>query len=218
MANIDFVPNDYVQQRESGRANLMYLVLFGALMGAIGVTFSIIKMRQASVDKEFDIVSARMLQAQGQANAAAGVTWDSTKSALTPFWQPPNGVDAVSTPLDSVQETQYIGIKEGPRGADVTDLAQEILDTYDDIEAVWAMYTDVEPVITSGRDSHENVPTSLHNFGKAIDVRANNISDEISQKIADTLQARLGYKYDVDFEHFPEKPQRDHVHIEYDLK
>ncbi len=66
MANIDFVPNDYVQQRESGRANLMYLVLFGALMGAIGVTFSIIKMRQASVDKEFDIVSARMLQAQGQ--------------------------------------------------------------------------------------------------------------------------------------------------------
>lgn len=166
-----------------------------------------------------DIIPAyEMLQAQGQANAAAGVTWDSANSALTaPLdWQ--NGVGAGSTPLDSVQETQYIGIKEDPKGADVTDLAQEILDTYDDIEAVWAMYTNVEPVITSGRDSHENVPTSLHNFGKAIDVRANNISDEISQKIADTLQARLGYKYDVGFEHFPEKPQRDHVHIEYDPK
>lgn len=114
-----------------------------------------------------------------------------------------------------MQETQYIGIKTGPNGADVTDLAQEILDVYDDVEAVWAMYTDVEPVITSGRDGKHTVG-SKHYEGKAIDVRANNISDEISQKIADTLQARLGYEYDVDFEQPSPDPAEDHIHIEYD--
>lgn len=165
-----------------------------------------------------DIIPAyEMLQAQGQANAVAGVTWDSAKSALTPSSGPKNSVDPTTTPLDSVQETQYIGIKEDPDGADVTDLAQEILDTYDDIEAVWAMYTDVEPVITSGREG-KHTAGSKHYEGKAIDVRANNISDEMSQKIADSLQARLGYKYDVDFEHFPEDPRWDHVHIEFDPK
>jgi len=66
MTNIDFVPDDYIQQRQSSRANFMYLVLFGALMGSIGVTFSIIKMRQRAVDKEFAIVNVKMLQAQEQ--------------------------------------------------------------------------------------------------------------------------------------------------------
>ena len=41
MAKIDFVPNDYIQQRQSSRANFMYLVLFMILMAAVGVTFSI---------------------------------------------------------------------------------------------------------------------------------------------------------------------------------
>ena len=66
MTNIDFVPDDYVQQRESGRANFMYLVLFAALMGAVGVTFSTIKVRQRVVTKELEEVNARMLAAREQ--------------------------------------------------------------------------------------------------------------------------------------------------------
>jgi len=66
MGKIDFVPNDYVQQRESSRANLMYLVLFGVLMGAIGVTFSILKMRQKAVARELASVNARMTKAGDQ--------------------------------------------------------------------------------------------------------------------------------------------------------
>ena len=66
MSNIDFVPDDYVQQRESGRANFIYIVLFAALMGAIGATFSIIKVRQKLVAKELAVVSEQMLAARSQ--------------------------------------------------------------------------------------------------------------------------------------------------------
>jgi len=66
MSNLDFVPDDYVQQRESGRANFMYLVLFAALMGAIGATFSIIKIRQKLVSNELAVVNEQMLAAREQ--------------------------------------------------------------------------------------------------------------------------------------------------------
>jgi hypothetical protein len=66
MSRVDFVPDEYVQQRESGRANFMYLLLFGALMCGIGVTFSIIKMRQKAVETELLAVNAKMSQASVQ--------------------------------------------------------------------------------------------------------------------------------------------------------
>ena len=66
MSRVDFVPDEYVQQRESGRANFMYLLLFGALMCGIGVTFSIIKMRQKAVETELMAVNAKMSQASEQ--------------------------------------------------------------------------------------------------------------------------------------------------------
>ncbi len=66
MVKIDFVPNDYIQQRDSGRANFLYLVLFGALMGAIGVTFSIIKMRQKVVESDLISLNLQMSKAQDQ--------------------------------------------------------------------------------------------------------------------------------------------------------
>lgn len=66
MAKINFVPNDYIQQRQSSRANLMYLTLLAALLGGIGVTFSIIKMRQRAVRVELDAVNAKMTAAKEQ--------------------------------------------------------------------------------------------------------------------------------------------------------
>ncbi|MBN1123923.1 MAG: PilN domain-containing protein [Sedimentisphaerales bacterium] len=66
MAKIDFVPNDYIQQKECGRANFLYLILFGILMGAIGVTFSIIKMRQKAVESDLASLEQRMTAASIQ--------------------------------------------------------------------------------------------------------------------------------------------------------
>jgi Tfp pilus assembly protein PilN len=66
MVKIDFVPNDYIQQRRSSRANFMYLILFVAFMGVVGVTFSIIKIRQRAVESALVAVNTRMAEAQGQ--------------------------------------------------------------------------------------------------------------------------------------------------------
>lgn len=62
MSNVDFVPTDYKQQRESNRANFLYLILFSIMMAAIGVMFSAIKIRQKTAESELDAVIAKMSQ------------------------------------------------------------------------------------------------------------------------------------------------------------
>jgi Tfp pilus assembly protein PilN len=64
MTTINFVPNDYIQQRRSSRVNLLYLVLLAILLGGIGVTFSIIKMRQAAARTELDRLDGQMQKAR----------------------------------------------------------------------------------------------------------------------------------------------------------
>jgi Tfp pilus assembly protein PilN len=64
MATINFVPDDYVQQRRASRANVLYLMLLMAMLGAIGITFGFIKMRQRAVQAELAQLNERMAQAQ----------------------------------------------------------------------------------------------------------------------------------------------------------
>jgi Tfp pilus assembly protein PilN len=66
MATINFVPDDYIEQRQSSRANLLYLMLLTAMLGAIGVTFGFIKMRQRDVHAELAALESRMVKANEQ--------------------------------------------------------------------------------------------------------------------------------------------------------
>jgi Tfp pilus assembly protein PilN len=66
MATINFVPDDYLEQRQSSRTNLLYLMLLTAMLGAIGVTFGFIKMRQRTVQSELAMLTTRMSQAREQ--------------------------------------------------------------------------------------------------------------------------------------------------------
>jgi len=66
MATINFVPDDYLQQRQASRANIMYLMLLLAMLGAIGITFGFIKMRQRTVQTELVQLNERMAKAQQQ--------------------------------------------------------------------------------------------------------------------------------------------------------
>ncbi|MBM4102794.1 MAG: PilN domain-containing protein [Planctomycetes bacterium] len=68
MTTINFVPDDYIQQRKSSRANVLSLVLLAFLLGGIAVTFSVIKMRQAVVRSEMEQLNSRMVQAREQIN------------------------------------------------------------------------------------------------------------------------------------------------------
>jgi Tfp pilus assembly protein PilN len=64
MANINFVPDDYVQSNESRRANLMCLVLFCVVMAALAGSFMTIKMRQRACGVEESLVNAKMAKMQ----------------------------------------------------------------------------------------------------------------------------------------------------------
>jgi len=64
MVNINFVPDDYIQSNESRRTNLIYLVLFAAVMTALGGSFTAIKMRQRACTENERLVSERMAEIQ----------------------------------------------------------------------------------------------------------------------------------------------------------
>jgi Tfp pilus assembly protein PilN len=64
MVNINFVPDDYVQNNESRRTNLLYLVLFIVVMAALGGSFATIKIRQRRLNAEQQHVNAKLGRAQ----------------------------------------------------------------------------------------------------------------------------------------------------------
>lgn len=64
MLNINFVPDDYIQSSESRRTNLMYFVLFVAVMAALGGSFVSIKIRQRALNTTEELVNAKLVRAQ----------------------------------------------------------------------------------------------------------------------------------------------------------
>ena len=69
------------------------------------------------------------------------------------------------------------------------------------------------PVVTSGNDSTQHMAGSAHYADRALDFRGNNISDEQGERWATQVRSRLGDGYAVQFERFPDKPERDHLHV-----
>ncbi len=64
MDRIDFVPEDYIQRKESHRANFFYLALVGIIAATVLGTYGVIKVRQKAVEKESKAVDERMAVVQ----------------------------------------------------------------------------------------------------------------------------------------------------------
>lgn len=64
MLNINFVPDDYVQNSESRRTNLIYLVLFLLVMSVLCGSFVSIKLRQQAFAAREEQVNKRMAEAK----------------------------------------------------------------------------------------------------------------------------------------------------------
>lgn len=60
MANINFVPEDYVQNNESRRTNMIYLLLFAVVMIALCISFMTIKIRQRACVVKEQMVNTKM--------------------------------------------------------------------------------------------------------------------------------------------------------------
>ena len=63
MLNINFVPDDYIQDSESRRTNIMYLVLFALVMAGLAVAFGAIKISQHTVAVKERMISQRLTKA-----------------------------------------------------------------------------------------------------------------------------------------------------------
>ncbi len=86
MANINFVPDDYVQSNESRRANLMCLVLFSVVIAALAGSCVMIKIRQRACRAEEALVNAkitRMQEAIAQFEQLQAKRKEMMKTALT---------------------------------------------------------------------------------------------------------------------------------------
>ena len=64
MLNINFVPDDYIQNNETRRTNLMYLVLFAVVMAGLGGAFMTIKVRQHALAAKEKMVNEKLTKAK----------------------------------------------------------------------------------------------------------------------------------------------------------
>lgn len=139
-----------------------------------------------------------------------GVRWRITPVAAK---TEAGGQDIKVGPVGSSARLQQ---KVGPQGADLTAISPHIVRTYPAIVETWAKHDGPTPVITSGNDGKHKTG-SRHYSDEAIDLRCNNLPDEVCQGISRDLARSLGPDYDVQFEKF-KNPDWDHVHVEYDPK
>ncbi len=64
MVSLNFVPDDYVQNNESRRMNVLCVVLVLAVVGALGTVFGVIKVRQRASAGQEVLVYAKMNEMQ----------------------------------------------------------------------------------------------------------------------------------------------------------
>lgn len=64
MSNINFVPDDYVENNESRRTNLLCVGLLVIVMTALGGAFVTIKVRQKACQSQEELVNAKMSKMQ----------------------------------------------------------------------------------------------------------------------------------------------------------
>ena len=64
MSNVNFVPDDYIQNNESCRTNLMYVFLFVLVMSGLTGCFLTIKIRQKACQSQEKMVNEKMAKAQ----------------------------------------------------------------------------------------------------------------------------------------------------------
>ena len=86
MLNINFVPDEYMQNNESHRTNVIYLVLFSVVMAGLFGSFLIIKLRQRAYtikEKLVDAEVARRKEDIIQAEELQTKSIEMWKSALT---------------------------------------------------------------------------------------------------------------------------------------
>ena len=115
-------------------------------------------------------------------------------------------------PVDGTALARDLGIKVKP-GARLGQMDGDLVPAMGAVAEEARSLGLPTPVVTSGNDSTQHMAGSAHYDDRALDFRGNNISDEQGERWASQVRSRLGDGYAVQFERFPDKPERDHLHV-----
>ncbi len=115
-------------------------------------------------------------------------------------------------PVDGAALARDLGIKVKP-GARLMHMDGDLVPAMGAVAEEARSLGLPTPVVTSGNDSTQHMAGSAHYDDRALDFRGNNISDEQGERWASQVRSRLGGGYAVQFERFPENPERDHLHV-----
>jgi conjugal transfer mating pair stabilization protein TraG len=115
-------------------------------------------------------------------------------------------------PVDGAALARDLGIKVKP-GARLGHMDGDLVPAMSAVAEEARSLGLPTPVVTSGNDSTQHMTGSAHYDDRALDFRGNNISDEQGERWAAQVRSRLGEGYAVQFERFPDKPERDHLHV-----
>ncbi|MCY1669605.1 conjugal transfer protein TraG N-terminal domain-containing protein [Novosphingobium sp. SL115] len=114
--------------------------------------------------------------------------------------------------VDGARAAAALGISIKP-GANLSQLHRDMVPAMTAVAAEARALGLPKPVITSGNDSKQHVDGSRHYQDRALDFRGNRISTEQGNAWARSVQAKLGDDYTVQFEQFPSRPARNHLHV-----
>ncbi len=120
----------------------------------------------------------------------------------------------LNDPVNFIDPWGWIKAKKGVNLEKLSGLIESKLS---DIDRIFRESNLPEPVITSGSEGRHK-KGSKHYTYEAIDLRGNNITDKQMREVTEKLQKFLCCDYDVIAEFFPNDPNSDHIHIEYDPK
>jgi conjugal transfer mating pair stabilization protein TraG len=120
-----------------------------------------------------------------------------------------------SAPQGSVDGRPYarefgIGLKSG---ADIRSIDGGLVPAMAVVAAEAKELGLPRPVITSGNDSRVHVAGSAHYDDRGLDFRGRNVTVAQGRQWADNVSDRLGQGYGVQFEVFPDQPERNHLHV-----
>lgn len=114
--------------------------------------------------------------------------------------------------VDGTRAAAALGISIKP-GANLSQMHRDMVPAMAAVAAEARALGLPKPVITSGNDSKQHFDGSRHYQDRALDFRGNQISTEQGNAWARSVQAKLGDDYTVQFEQFPSRPARNHLHV-----
>ncbi|MEQ1552379.1 conjugal transfer protein TraG N-terminal domain-containing protein, partial [Sphingorhabdus sp.] len=169
-------------------------------------------LRERKLSELGDVAGIGLIGALGT-NADLGMPTTTLPRSIVDGDSVPTG-PLLAAPEGEVDGRPYarelgIGLKQG---ANIRNIDGDMIPAMSAVASEAQRLGLPKPVITSGNDSIHK-PGSAHYDDRGLDFRGKNISVQQGRQWAEGVSDALGKDYGVQFEVFPDEPNRNHLHV-----